>query len=60
MGFSNEMSAQTNAAIAVAEQREAAESGDALIEFGNALEVSDLILGEAAWPAADGCQRGIR
>ena len=49
---------EADAAIAVAKQGEVAEVFNAQSEFGDAVDMADLILWEAARPAADGGEFG--
>jgi hypothetical protein len=44
-----------DAAIAVAQQGEVADVRDLFVELGRTVEVSDLVLRQTAWPAADLC-----
>ena len=48
-----------DAAIAVAEQVQARGLVNQAVEFGDAFEVADLVLRQAARPAADGLERGL-
>ena len=57
-GFADEVR-DADAAIAVAQQGEVADVRDLFVELGRTVQVSDLVLRQAAWPAADLCMRRI-